>query len=110
MTSSTSADPKVVNGYEQMPIDGDSLAYTFDDADAADGRHEQFFDNNGSRGIYRDGWFAGTFGPFIPWDTPGSAKRLADWDSDKDQWELYDLDADFSQADDLAIRNPAEAR
>ena len=38
----------------------------------------QFFDNNGSRGIYHDGWFAGANGPFIPWDTPGSAKRLAD--------------------------------
>ena len=41
-------------------------------------KHVQFFDNNGSRGIYSDGWFAATKGPFIPWDTPGSAKRLAD--------------------------------
>ena len=90
-----------------MPIDGVSLAYTFDDADAAPQKHEQFFDNNGSRGLYRDGWFAGTLGPFIPWDTPGSAKRLATWDSDKDPWELYDLDADFSQADDLAAEDPA---
>ena len=67
--------PKVVNGNEQMPIDGNSLAYTFKDADAPGRKREQFFDNNGSRGIYLDGWFAGTFGPFVPWDTPGSAKR-----------------------------------
>ena len=49
----------------------------------------QYFDNNGSRGIYHDGWFASTFGPLTPWLTvsPG----LATWDSAKDVWELYDL-------------------
>ncbi len=56
--------------------------------------------------IYLDGWFADTFGPLIPWDTAGSAKNLAGWDSDKDKWELYRLDSDFSQADDLAPKNP----
>ena len=70
--------PEVVNGFEQLPIDGTSLAYTFADPTAANRKHEQFFDNNGSRGLYADGWFAGTVGPFIPWDTPGSAKRLDD--------------------------------
>ena len=99
-------EPKVVNGYEQINMDGVSLAYTFDDASAKPEKHMQFFDNNGSRGIYLDGWFAGTAGPFIPWDTPGSAKRLAGWDSAKDQWELYDLRSDFSQAHDLAKENP----
>ncbi|OCP21256.1 MULTISPECIES: arylsulfatase [unclassified Ensifer] len=98
--------PTAVNGYEQMPIDGTSLAYTFGDADAQPQKKEQFFDNNGSRGLYLDGWFAGTAGPFIPWDTPGSAKRVANWDSAKDQWQLYDLRTDFSQATDLATQNP----
>ncbi len=98
--------PKVVNGNEQMPIDGVSLAYTFKDAAAPGRKREQFFDNNGSRGIYLDGWFAGTFGPFVPWDTPGSAKRIASWDSAQDQWELYDLSKDFSQAEDLAAKMP----
>jgi arylsulfatase A-like enzyme len=99
-------EPKVVNGYEQMPMDGVSLAYTFEDA-AAEGRKDvQFFDNNASRGIYSDGWFAAAKGPFIPWDTPGSAKRLATWDSAQDEWELYDLRSDFSQAKDLAKENP----
>ena len=100
--------PKVVNGYEQMPFDGTSLAYTFDDANAPNRKETQFFDNNGSRGIYHDGWFAGTFGPFIPWDTPGSSARLASWDSATDPWELYDLRSDFSQANDLAAENPAK--
>lgn len=98
--------PKVVNGHEQIPIDGTSFAQTFDDGAAANRKHEQFFDNNGSRGIWIDGWFAGTEGPFIPWDTPGSAKRLVSWDSSQDVWQLYDLTTDFSQAKDLAAQYP----
>lgn len=98
--------PQVVNGFAQMSIDGASLVSTFTDAAAPEIRHEQFFDNNGSRGIWQDGWFAGAFGPFIPWDTPGSAKRLATWDSAEDEWELYDLRSDFSQARDLAAEQP----
>lgn len=98
--------PRVVNGHEQMPLDGVSLAYTFDDADAATRKEVQFFDNNGSRAIYEDGWLACTFGPFIPWDTPSTAKRLKGWDSADDVWELYDLENDFSQAHDLAREMP----
>jgi arylsulfatase A-like enzyme len=98
--------PKVVNGYDQLPIDGTSIAYTFANADAPTQKKEQFFDNNGSRGIYLDGWFADVPGPFIPWDTPASVKRLANWDSAKDQWELYNLKSDFSQANDLAAKDP----
>ncbi|MGF1525807.1 MAG: sulfatase-like hydrolase/transferase [Candidatus Competibacterales bacterium] len=98
--------PQVVNGYGQMPMDGVSLAYTFDDATAPSQKKVQFFDNNGSRGIYQDGWFAGAFGPFIPCDTPASVPRIANWDSATDQWELYKLDEDFSQANDLAATLP----
>jgi arylsulfatase A-like enzyme len=98
--------PRAVNGYEQMPMDGVSLAYSFADASAPSHKQVQFFDNNGSRAIYADGWLAGTFGPFIPWDTPGSVKRIQGWDSAKDQWELYDLRTDFSQAHDLSAEQP----
>lgn len=98
--------PEVVNGYDQMPLDGTSLAYTFEAAESAGQKDEQFFDNNGSRGLYQDGWFAGTFGPFIPWDSAGSATTIADWDSANDVWELYDLSKDFSQANNLAEDNP----
>jgi arylsulfatase A-like enzyme len=98
--------PKVVDGFTQDPIDGVSLAYTFGDATAPSHKHTQYFDNNGSRGIYHDGWFAGTFGPLVPWDTAGSAARLKDWDSAKDFWELYDLSKDYSQADNLADKEP----
>ena len=98
--------PKEVNGYQQDPLDGVSMAYTFTDPQAAGRKNTQYFENNGSRGIYHDGWFACTFGPFIPWDTPGSTARLKGWDANKDVWELYDLRNDFSQADDLAAHDP----
>lgn len=98
--------PEVVNGHEQMPMDGTSLAYTFANATAPTTKKVQFFDNNGSRGIYQDGWFAGTFGPLIPWDTAGSVARIRQWDSATDEWELYKLDGDFSQANDLAKAQP----
>jgi arylsulfatase len=95
--------PKVVHGYEQMPIDGTSLAYTFRDGAAAGRKKEQFFDNNGSRGLYHDGWYACTFGPLIPW--LNAQEGLADWDSAKDIWQLYKLDSDFSQSTEVAEDN-----
>ena len=68
----------------------------------------QFFDNNGSRAIYKDGWLASAFGPLKPWDTVGSANALSTWDSATDGWELHRLDEDFSQANDLAAAQPAK--
>lgn len=98
--------PQVVNGYEQIPMDGISLAYTFDQPAAKSQKQEQFFDNNGSRAIYKDGWMASTFGPLIPWNTPASAPRVKNWDSANDEWELYHIDQDFSQAINLATQEP----
>jgi arylsulfatase len=98
--------PQEVNGFPQDPVDGVSMVYTFANAQAPEQKMTQYFENNASRGIYHDGWFACTFGPFIPWDTPGTAARLAKWDANKDEWELYDLRKDFSQADNLADKEP----
>jgi len=96
--------PKVVDGFTQDRIDGVSLAYTFSDAKAPTRKKVQYFDNNGSRAIYQGGWVAATFGPLVPW-LPGSP-GLAQWDSAKDAWELYDITRDFSQAEDLASQQP----
>jgi arylsulfatase A-like enzyme len=96
--------PKVVNGFKQDPMDGVSMAKSFSSASAPENKPTQYFDNNGSRGIYHEGWYACTFGPLIPW--LNAQKGLADWDSAKDQWELYDLTKDFSQANNLADENP----
>jgi arylsulfatase len=100
--------PKVVNGQKQIKMDGISLAYTFNSATAATKKSVQFFDNNGSRGIYKDGWFAGAFGPFIPWNSPASVPRVAKWDSTTDEWELYNVAKDFSQANNLAASMPGK--
>jgi arylsulfatase len=96
--------PQEVNGFKQDPIDGVSMRETFKNADAPENKLTQYFENNGSRGIYHDGWYACTFGPLIPW--VNAQKGLGEWDSAKDKWELYDLRSDFSQANDLSEKNP----
>ncbi len=98
--------PDEVNGYKQDPTDGVSMAYTFADAKASGRKKTQYFENNASRGVYHDGWFACTFGPFVPWDTPSTAARLKGWDANNDIWELYDVAKDFSQFENLAAREP----
>ena len=96
--------PKEVNGFPQDPIDGVSMATSFADAKAPENKQIQYFDNNGSDGIYSNGWYACTFGPLSPWlnAQPGLDK----WDSSKAVWELYDLTKDFSQMHDLAQEHP----
>ena len=97
--------PRVVNGVPQDPIDGVSLAYTFDDAKAKGRMLTQYFEVMGSRAIYHDGWMASAFGPRMPW-VPGLPQGIREWTPDKDQWELYNLEEDWSQANDLADKMP----
>ena len=98
--------PEEVNGVRQDPIDGTSMAYTFANGAATDRKKTQYFENNGSRGIYHDGWFACAFGPLVPWDTAGSTANLGKWDAKSDTWELYHVANDFSQAENLAAKEP----
>ena len=58
-----------------------------------------------SRGIYHDGWFASAPGPREPW-VGGMPKGIKEWSPLTDKWELYNLDEDWSQANDLAATNP----
>ena len=96
--------PTDLNGVAQKPIEGVSMAYSFDSAQAV-GRHRtQYFEMFINRGIYSDGWWAASRSG-IPWD----ASPLP-IDADTLQWELYNLDADFSQARDLAPQEPARLR
>jgi len=96
--------PDFYNGVAQDKMDGISFVNTFDAASAKSQRTTQYFEIMGSRGIYKDGWFAGTFGPRIPWNP--TASKLAGWDPNQDVWELYNIEEDFSQAYDLAKKNP----
>ena len=97
--------PRIVNGFEQDPIAGTSMAYTFDDAKAPGRRKTQFFDIMASRGIYHDGWFASAPGPREPW-VGGIPAGVKDWSPLTDKWELYHIDSDWSQANDLAAKEP----
>jgi arylsulfatase len=100
--------PRIFNGVEQMPFDGVSMVYTFDDPQAKGRKSTQYFDILTSRGIYHDGWFAGVQGVRKPW-IPG-LQGLPQWDPDKDTWELYNLNEDYSQADNLAAKMPEKLR
>jgi arylsulfatase len=96
--------PTVLNGTPQRPIEGVSMAYTFDSAQAV-GRHRtQYFEMFINRAIYSDGWWAASRAG-IPWDASPSPI-----DMDTLRWELYNLEADFSQANDLAAQQPARLR
>lgn len=99
--------PKLVDGVSQDPIDGVSLAYSFDSSAAPDRKPNQYFEVMGSRAYYQDGWVASVFGPRIPW-VPGATTGLQQWSPDNDTWELYNLKEDYSQAHDLAKAQPAK--
>ena len=96
--------PKVVNGVEQQPLDGTSLAYSFNQPDAKPAKTTQYFELMGSRGIYHEGWFAGTFGPKAPWVNDPTG--LINWEPEKEVWELHNLGNDYSQSKDVAQENP----
>jgi arylsulfatase len=99
--------PRVVNGIPQDPFDGVSFVSTFNDAKAKEVKYTQYFEIMGSRGIYHDGWMASAFGPRTPW-IPGLPEGILEWTPDKDKWELYNLNEDWSQANDLADKMPAK--
>ena len=100
--------PVIVDGVTQDPMDGVSMRYAFESADAPDRKHTQYFEIMGSRAIYHDGFIASVFGPRVPWQ-PGIDPAIFQWRPDKDTWELYDLRSDFSQSDDLAKSQPDKA-
>jgi arylsulfatase len=103
-------EPKVVDGIEQEPMDGTPFAYTFEDPEAEDRHTVQYFEMYGSRAIYKDGWWACARLDKLPWDfSPPTLARFkpgSGWDPDKDDWELYYLPDDFSQARNIAADNP----
>jgi arylsulfatase A-like enzyme len=95
--------PQMVDGILQKPIEGVSMAYTFDKANAnvASTRKTQYFEMVSNRGIYHDGWYANTTPPHGPWILNAPLPSPTDY-----KWELYNLAEDYSQADDVAARMP----
>lgn len=100
------AEPTMFEGVTQKPMEGTSLAYTFDRQNAqAPGTHTvQYFEMLGNRAIYADGWMACCRHGRLPWQTSGSA------DFDDDVWELYHVASDFSQSENLASLYPEKLR
>jgi arylsulfatase A-like enzyme len=94
-------EPIAVEGVQQMPIQGVSLRYTFDDAEADEQRETQYFEMFGNRGIYHKGWTAVTRHK-TPWLLVGEKTPPFD----DDVWELYDTTTDWSQAHDVSKKYP----
>ena len=95
--------PEMVDGIKQKPIEGVSMVYTFDkaNANAPSTRKTQYFEMIGNRGIYHDGWYANTTPPVAPWMLNAPMPDINDY-----KWELYNLTEDYSQANDLAAKMP----
>jgi arylsulfatase len=94
--------PESVNGIQQDPIEGVSMRYAFDDAQAPDRHETQYFEMFGNRGIYHKGWTAVTKHGMPPWVLLGRTVVPLD----DDVWELYDTTKDWSQANNLAKQMP----
>ena len=91
--------PKTVNGIEQDPIEGTSMVYSFNDANAKDKHTTQYFEMFGNRAVYSDGWYARTI--HRPAWIQKPLHPLAE-----DEWELYNSNEDFSLSNNVAAQNP----
>jgi arylsulfatase len=90
--------PKAVNDIPQDPIEGTSLAYTFDNGSEAERHNVQYFEMFGNRGIYQDGWLARTI-HMAPW-RPAAFNSLQE-----DKWGLYNTLEDFSLSNDVSAQH-----
>jgi arylsulfatase A-like enzyme len=101
--------PDTINGIAQRPMDGVSMAYTWDkaNANAPSKRTTQYFEMLGNRAIYNDGWVAATTPVTIPWEL--STKPPPDVITGYN-WELYHIAADFTESENLAAQNPTKLK
>jgi len=99
--------PEFVDGIKQAPIEGVSMLYTFDakNAGAPSTHRTQYFEMMGDRAIYHEGWMAATKVMRAPWDVTALPKDPLSY-----PWELYDLRNDWTQAEDVAAKNPAKLK
>jgi arylsulfatase len=98
------SEPTTVNGIPQKPIEGVSMLYSFDDVKAKDKRTTQYFELATNRAIYHEGWVAcSKYG--LPWETAGRGDGFM-----TAPWELYNVDEDFSQSNNLAAKEPAKLK
>jgi arylsulfatase len=101
--------PEYVEGIKQKPIEGTSLAYTFDksNADAPTRHHTQYFEMFGVQGLYHDGWMLSAVPTRAPWDTLGAVTQDP---AHAFKFELYDVMHDWSQNSDVAAQHPDKVK
>jgi arylsulfatase A-like enzyme len=103
------AAPEVVDGIKQKPIEGTSLAYTFDktNADAPSQHHTQYFEMMGLQGLYQDGWMLSAVPKRPPWNLLGTAIQDP---ATAYKFELYDVAHDWTQYTDVAAKYPDKVK
>lgn len=101
--------PDMVDGIAQKPIEGTSLAYTFEkaNADAPTPHHIQYFEMMGVQGLYDDGWMLSGVPKRPPWAILGQA--ILD-PATAYKFELYDVRKDWTQYTDVAAANPEKVK
>ncbi len=101
--------PDTIDGIKQLPMDGVSMVYTWDkaNANAPSKRTTQYFEMLGNRAIYHDGWVACTTPVTVPWEL--GLKPSPDVITGYN-WELYEISKDYSEANDLATKNPGKLK
>lgn len=104
---------KQVDGVHQIPVQGVSFADSLLNGNSKERHTSQYFSILGNRSIYKDGWLLSARLPKLPWDmTPATMAKFTPgaWDPDKDPVELFNLDADFSQSEDVAAKHPEKVK
>jgi arylsulfatase len=98
--------PASINGVAQSEVEGVSMVYSFNDANAPSHRRTQYFEMFANRAIYNDGWVAATTPPEAPWiSVTKDSDPINDW-----AWELYHIDEDFSQANNVVDKHPEKLK
>ncbi len=97
-------EPAMVNGVHQKPMEGKSFYSTFSETDAPETHTMQYFELAANRAIYKDGWWASSLA-FEPWEPSRTG-----FDPYNNPWELYNLNEDFTQANDLAKSDPEKLK
>ena len=100
--------PEQINGYPQRPIQGTSLVYSINEANAATRHPQQYYELHGGRSIYKDGWKAEVYHPRNTFSENGTQDINFTADFSKDKWELYNLNEDWTETKDLAASNPSK--
>ncbi|MFT9019039.1 arylsulfatase [Acetobacter malorum] len=98
--------PEQIDGAQQIPFEGHSLLPTFTNPAAPEAHTKQYFEIFANRAIYKDGWVAAARHDYEPWNLLHEVQKLYTSSTQNDRWELYHIATDYSEADDLAAKEP----